>query len=122
MMKKLFTAVSLSTAIFTSASLNAAVPNAFTAGTPAVAAEVNENFDNLDQRISAIENATTSTVNVDCSSDSSALKNVTFRSNTTYVLTGICDGQIRVGAGLGTINIKGDATGTMDDGITLQAG
>ncbi|NNE63113.1 MAG: hypothetical protein HKN34_03435, partial [Gammaproteobacteria bacterium] len=85
-------------------------------------AEVNENFDNLDQRLSAIENATTSTVNVDCSADSAALKNTTLRPNTTYVLTGICDGQIRVGAGLGTINIQGDTTGTMDDGITLQAG
>jgi len=102
---------------------NAAVPHTFTSGTAAVATEVNENFNNLDQRIISLETSTPSnTIAVDCASDSSALKNLALTPNTTYVLTGMCDGQIEVGAGLGTINIEGDATGVKDDGITLPAG
>jgi hypothetical protein len=81
---------------------------------------INENFDDLDQRISRVEGVTTQTVAVDCASDAAALKNLTLVPNSTYILTGICDGQITVGAGLGTINIEGD--GGMDDGITLPAG
>ena len=101
---------------------SAAVPHSFTSGTAALAAEVNSNFDNLDQRITSLESTSTTTVAVDCATNSTALKDLTLTPNTTYVLTGICDGQIVVGAGLGTINIQGDDVGSMDDGITLQPG
>jgi len=73
-------------------------------------------------RITALENNTTKTVAVDCVSDSEALKNTILEPSTTYVLTGMCDGQIVVGAGLGEITIEGDATGSKDDGINLPAG
>jgi len=108
--------------LFSVGSLNAAVPHTFAKGNKAVATEVNENFDDLDQRISSLESTATKTVAVDCSVNSTALKDLTLTPNTTYVLTGICDGQIVVGAGLGTIRIEGDATGVKDDGITLPTG
>ena len=46
------------TIMFATATAFAAVPNTFTAGTPARAAEVNDNFTNLDGRINTLETAT----------------------------------------------------------------
>jgi len=125
MKNKILTQVTLgiATSLLVVGTLNAAVPHTFAKGNKAVAAEVNENFDNLDQRLVVLEGSSPShTVAVDCSADSMALKNMSLTPNTTYVLTGMCDGQIVVGAGLGTIRIEGDATGVKDDGIILPAG
>jgi len=72
-------------------------------------------------RITALETNTTKAVSVDCISDSEALKNTILERNTTYILTGMCDGQIVVD-GLGEITIQGDSSGTNDDGIFLPAG
>ena len=47
----------------------AVVPNTFTAGDPASAAEVNENFNDLDGRVTSLENATLNAVAVDCNAD-----------------------------------------------------
>lgn len=114
-----------------------AVTNTFQANTPATAASVNQNFadvedavndnhdriESIEQRLLPLEaSANGQSVMVDCTGDSAALKNTVLTPNTTYVLTGICDGQIVVGAGLGTINIEGDGSGLKDDGITLPAG
>ncbi|MDJ0776724.1 MAG: hypothetical protein QNJ85_02600 [Gammaproteobacteria bacterium] len=86
-------------------------------------AAIGNNFSQLDQRLSRVETAGLQTVAVDCNADSAALDNTVLTPNTEYVLTGICDGQIEVSGGsLGTIVIKGDANGSKDDGITLQAG
>jgi hypothetical protein len=71
-------------------------------------------------RIVDLESGGGSVVNVNCSSNPLALKNTAFTKNSTYVLTGMCDGQIIVGAGLGAITIEGD--GGLDDGIALPAG
>jgi len=108
----------------------------FVAGNLATATSVNTAFEtvessvndndgritSIEQRLVPLENSLNGeVVTVDCSTDSAALKNLTLTPNTTYTLTGICDGQIIVGAGLGTINIESDGTGG-PDGITLQAG
>ncbi|GAL33479.1 hypothetical protein JCM19240_2175 [Vibrio maritimus] len=48
----------------------AAVPNTFSAGSPALASEVNENFSQLDSRLTALEGSESDsyiTVEVDCS-------------------------------------------------------
>jgi hypothetical protein len=50
------------------------VPNTFTSGEPAVASEINENFSDLDSKITSLQTAANSsilsTINVDCSTDS----------------------------------------------------
>jgi hypothetical protein len=50
------------------------VPNTFASGEPAVASEINENFSDLDSKITSLKTATDSsiltTINVDCSTDS----------------------------------------------------
>ncbi len=98
------------------------VPNVFVSGSPAVAAEVNENFDNLDQRLTAIEQGTGgSEVAIDCSGDVNALINTDLKNGNTYVLTGMCNGPIGV-FGNKSVTFKGDATGTKDDGVILPAG
>ncbi len=86
------------------------------------AIEKNRIFRNFDRRITRLENAAMKTRAVDCVADPKALKNMELSVNTTYVLTGMCEGQIVVGAGLGTIGIEGDGRGYKDDGIFLPAG
>ena len=66
----------------------AAVPHTFQGGKKAIAAEVNENFEQLDQRVSALEQAAAVEVAVDCILDPDALANTEFSDNTTYILTG----------------------------------
>ncbi len=130
------------------------IPNSFTAGTPAVAAEVNSNFtavesavddndarittnaadistntddiaantadiNSNDSRILAIEGGIT--IAVDCSADASAFLNTTIQNNTTYTLTGMCDGPISINRSQNVV-IEGDDTGTKDDGIILPPG
>lgn len=78
---------------------NAAVPNTFTAGQPALASEVNENFSSLDSRIESLEDRTTDTyqtVAVDCTADAGALAAViedarNAPSRVTYEVTGKCN-------------------------------
>lgn len=86
------------------------------------AVEKNRLFRNFEGRITRLESAAMQTRAVDCASDPRALKNLELSVNTTYVLTGMCEGQIVVGAGLGTIGIEGDRNGYKDDGIFLPAG
>ncbi len=49
-------------------------PFTFSDNTPAEAAEVNANFDHLDQRLDALEDTSIPVVNVDCTGDPSALQ------------------------------------------------
>ena len=69
----------------------------FTAGTPAKASEVNENFTELSDRIDALEAIHTGeTVNVDCSADAGALLTAIDAAGggDTLVITGTCNGPV----------------------------
>ena len=99
----------------------AGVPHSFQTGKKAIAAEVNENFAHLDQRLSALEQIAPTHVAIDCSADVDALLNTALQNNTTYTLTGMCNGPIWI-SNRNNVTIEGDASGSKDDGITLQAG
>jgi hypothetical protein len=76
----------------------AAVPNTFTEGQAAYAAEVNANFTDLDGRVTTLEGGAgiSTWVTIDCGDDSDALINATITANTTYNITGACAGPIFV--------------------------
>lgn len=71
-------------------------------------------------RIAAMERGTD--IAVDCSADSSALKNTTLIPGNTYVLTGMCDGPIYISKPAGRYHFRGDAIGIKDDGIISPPG
>lgn len=102
---------------------HADVPNTFATGDPILASEMNANFDALDTRLLALEgsSSTAQTINIDCDTDANAFANTTITDNTTYVLTGMCNGPIEVFRKR-NVFIHGDATGTKDDGVMLQSG
>ena len=103
---------------------HAEVPHTFSAGEPARAAQVNENFSQLDTRLTPLENPTVDgpTIAVDCATDVTAFKTLTPTPNATYVLSGICEGPVFFdNPSLGTITIQGDENGGQDDGIALPA-
>jgi hypothetical protein len=111
-----------------STNLFAAVPNTFSAGEPAVAGRVNENFSDLDQRIIDLgqlvadrSNGIHQDVALDCNADPDAFLNSPINSHTTYILTGMCNGPIWI-QNRRSINIQGDGNGSKNDGIILQAG
>lgn len=69
----------------------AEVPNTFSAGTPAKASEVNENFEALDTRISEIQ--LEKTITVDCAANTDALRTELLNlglSKTTINFSGSC--------------------------------
>jgi hypothetical protein len=76
----------------------AAVPNTFTEGQAAYAAEVNANFTDLDGRVTTLEGGAgiSTWVTIACGDDSDALINATITANTTYNITGACAGPIFV--------------------------
>ncbi len=109
-------------------SLFAAVPNIFSAGEPAVAARINENFSDLDQRVIDLgqlaadqSNGINQDVALDCGADPNAFLNAPINSHTTYILTGMCNGPIWI-EDRRNITIQGDGAGVKNDGIILQAG
>jgi hypothetical protein len=63
-------------------------------GKKARAAEVNEKFDALDQRLLTIEFGLLSYVAIDRSNDANALLNATLADNTTYTPSGMCNGPV----------------------------
>ena len=78
-----------------------------------------------DIRISAIEDGDSGTgvdTDVNCVDNPLALKNTTLTPGTTYVLTGMCDGPVRISEPAGTYSFRGDATGIKDDGIISPPG
>jgi hypothetical protein len=100
----------------------------FTAGTPAKAAEVNDNFLELLDRINDLEVVNSGeTLNIDCSADSTALATAISDalSGTTFIITGTCAGPIFVDrAGLtfraNTAGVDGiSATGS--DALSIRA-
>jgi len=111
-----------------STNLFAAVPNTFSAGEPAVAARINENFNDLDQRVIDLgqlvadqSNGIKVDVALDCGADADAFLNTPINSHTTYTLTGMCNGPIWI-ENRRKIRIQGDGVGSKNDGIILQAG
>jgi len=98
------------------------VPHIFSAGDPILASEINNNYDNLDQRLARFEDSQNQTIPINCGAggDVNALINTVIEDRTTYVLTGMCDGPIEV-IRRRNVFIQGDATGIKDDGIILPA-
>lgn len=96
------------------------VPNTFSAGQAASAADVNENFNDLDGRVSVLEAASANPVSVDvsCSADANALKNMTITKDTTYNITGACIGPIYIE--VNNVHLLG--TSNANDSIVLPAG
>ncbi|NVN80207.1 MULTISPECIES: hypothetical protein [unclassified Vibrio] len=72
----------------------------FSAGTPAKAEEVNANFLYLEEKIEAANNSEDSTVSINCSDDSQALKNLLdstyYPSPLTVTFSGNCTGPITI--------------------------
>jgi hypothetical protein len=102
----------------------AAVPNTFSAGSSANAADVNANFTDLDSRVSALESASggfSNMVEVDCAVDPDAFIDMSIADNTTYTLSGMCHGPIGIWKKRNVV-IQGDDIGTKDDGIILPPG
>ena len=111
-----------------STTLQAEVPHSFAAGEPAVAAHINDNFSDLDQRVIDLgetvadqSNGIAQDVAVDCGSDADAFLNTPINSHTTYILTGMCNGPIWID-GRNNVTIMGDENGNKDDGVILQGG
>jgi hypothetical protein len=98
----------------------AAVPNTFSAGQAASAADVNENFTDLDGRVSALETASVNptSVAINCGADPEALKNASITKDTTYIITGACNGPIYVE--VNNVHLLG--TSNANDSIVLPAG
>jgi hypothetical protein len=79
---------------------------------------VNDN----NSRITAIEASVGTDIAVDCIANPLALQNTTLRPGNTYVLTGMCNGPIRLSEAAGSYNFRGDDSGTKDDGIISPPG
>lgn len=112
------TAIASFISLILASSAYADVPHAFSAGQPASAASVNENFSNLDGRVSALEAVDPVTVAVDCGADANALKNLTITKDTTYNISGACNGPIYVEKD----NVHLLGTSNTTDSIVLAAG
>jgi len=100
---------------------NATTPHKFYTGKPARAAEVNANFEALEQRLLQLESYRSRRVAVDCSADANAFLNTRIRNNIVYTLSGMCNGPVWI-ENRSNVTIEGDDNGTRDDGVILQAG
>ncbi len=95
----------------------AAVPNNFSDGEPAVAAEVNENFTNLDTRVTTLENNASNnnaatTITVDCNNGGSvnnAISDATPSNHLLVNVLGTCNERIVITRSNTTL--RGEATG-----------
>lgn len=100
----------------------ATVPNTLSPGTPATAADMNENFQALADAVTAVEGAGTGIdIAVDCNADPNALRITTIKDNTTYTLIGMCNGPIEVFQKRNVV-FQGVDTNTKTDGIKLLTG
>ncbi|MDC1286688.1 hypothetical protein N8198_02255 [Gammaproteobacteria bacterium] len=99
-----------------------AVPNTFTAGSPILAQEMNDNFTDIENRLAPLAASDNQIVNIDCTVDANTLLNTTITDRTTYVLKGMCNGPIEVWRNRNVI-FEGDPAGVAkDDGIILPGG
>ena len=74
----------------------------------------------IDTRVTTIEGGQTD-IAIDCSANANAFLITTIKNNTTYTLNGMCNGPIWI-EDRKNVTIQGDATGSKDDGVILQAG
>lgn len=73
-------------------------------------------------RILALEgNAGMQEFAIDCAADADALRNVEIQDNSTYVLSGICNGPVWL-EGRINVTFAGDGSGDKDDGVMLPSG
>ena len=90
-----------------------------------VISALQEDIDKNADRITALEESGGGTgldIAVDCNNDSSALRNMALDPGNTYVLTGMCDGPIRIAEPVGSYTFQGDDLGIKDDGIISPLG
>jgi len=83
--------------------------------------EVESEITDLYQQVSQLSASPASTIQVDCDTDPEALISYEFTDNTTYVISGMCNGPVIV-RGKANVTLQGDASGTLDDGISLPTG
>ena len=111
--------------MLTPGTLFADVPNVFSANEKALADEVNENFSNLDSRLSIIESSESLIPRqIDCGTDPDALKNaITTGIGRFEITAGPCNGDIEVIRG-GRYEISGspDGTTTINGGLRFFSG
>jgi hypothetical protein len=95
-------------------------PINFTAGEPASADDVNANFTDLHGRVATLEGAggIPTLVAVDCDADPNALAIIAITANTTYDITGACNGPIYVNEDGVSLTGTNNAT----DSIVLPSG
>jgi hypothetical protein len=96
------------------------VPNTFASGEPAVAGEINENFTDLDGRVTALEgtvtNSTATTISVDCTSESinSAVAAAAPASHLIVNITGDCQERVLITrSGVSLVGIGADAASSI---------
>ncbi|WP_418642343.1 hypothetical protein ACNUDM_20605 [Vibrio chaetopteri] len=103
----------------------AAVPNTFSAGSPALASEVNENFSQLDSRLTALEGSESDsyiTVEVDCSENAKALVEAFEGSRNSnaqmeYLISGSCEGAEIARA---DVRIDGSGSASITEGEDMD--
>ncbi len=106
--------------------------NTFNPGDPALASEVNDNFTEVqdsvndnDARINVLEGLAginNQPIAVDCEANANAFLGLEIEDNTTYILTGTCNGPIEIFRKRNVV-IEGDPAGVpKDDGIFLPPG
>ena len=132
MNRKTIELITLASILSISSISYADVPHTFASGEPAVAAEINENFSDVDGRITSLENAINShsatSINVDCSVNtvSSALASAPAAGPLIISVTGTCTDTIVIersnvsimGTGAGaTINYNTAVNGNAFDNI-----
>ncbi len=99
-MKRVMLGMTTLATLLVSNSLQADVPNVFTDGEPAIAAEVNENFNDLDTRVTALEGISgsdTITINVECNAGGSANNAIAEAASAKHLfvnISGTCNERV----------------------------
>jgi hypothetical protein len=79
----------------------------------------------VEDRTSALESSVASlnvAIDIDCTADADTFINTTIADNTTYTLSGICNGPIEIWKKRNVVITGNDVTGAKTDGIFLPSG
>lgn len=82
--------------------------------------DINTELSTVTNQIQEVSENQQREVAINCDADANTFINTTIANNTTYILTGICNGPIEIN-GRSNITITGDDIGVKDDGISLAA-